>query len=137
MSLLRGAVETSFRLLSTNIIELYRTHAQEERCAKSVTLMTLDAALFVATTPGHEDANRGVGGNSYQFLVELTHTPTYPSAEVCGRQLSGIFPSFSNSQSATLITLPRPQALTTTRKPLGRMPPSGNPSSVDQVLGRW
>ena len=41
-----------------------------------------------------------------------------------------MFPRSSNSASAVLITLARPQAATAERKPRGTTPPSGNPISV-------
>src|SRR3954471_16462361 len=56
--------------------------------------------------------------------------PAYPSAKGWGKQETGRFPSFSNSESATLITLARPHALTVARKPPRRTPPSGSPINV-------
>ena len=59
--------------------------------------------------------------------------PPTPSDKVCGRQHSGIFPSFSNNESAKLITLARFQALTAPRKPSGKRLSSGSPISVNRL----
>jgi hypothetical protein len=59
--------------------------------------------------------------------------PTYPSDKVCGRQHSVIFSSFSNNESAKLITLARFQALTAPRKSSGKRLSSGSLISVNRL----